>query len=75
MDLEQQLRELVKLQIASPTAVGKAAGIDTSTMSRFMNGGQITLRKASALAEVLGVSLTQPTRMIQPIERGRPRKS
>lgn len=72
--LSQQIRELVEQTHASSYAIAKEAGIDKSAMSRFMNGGRLTMDKLDQLAKVLGVTITSeevsPTP--RPLEKGRP---
>jgi len=71
--LSQQLRELVEKSATSPYAIGKAAGISKSAMSRFMNGGSMAMDKLDQLAAVLGVEITSQVSLVpRPLEKGRP---
>ncbi|CAD77449.1 MAG TPA: XRE family transcriptional regulator [Rhodopirellula baltica] len=74
--LSQQVREIVQQSQTSPSAIAKAAGINQSAMSRFMNDGSLTMEKLDRLAKVLGVSVTTDVSLIpRPPEKGRPAKS
>ncbi len=74
--LSQQLRDLVRQTSTSAYAIAKEAGIEQSAMSRYMNGGRLTMAKLDQLAAVLGVYVTsqQVSTFPRPLEKGRPRK-
>jgi transcriptional regulator with XRE-family HTH domain len=73
--LSQQIRKLVEKSSTSSYAIAQQAGIDKSAMSRFMNGGRLTMDKLDQLAKVLGVSVIQEvTQVKRPPVKGRPRK-
>jgi len=57
--LSQQIRMLVEKSSTSSYAIAQQAGIDKSAMSRFMNGGRLTMDKLDQLAKVLGISVVQ----------------
>jgi len=54
--IDQQLREACR-EYGSQYALSKASGIDQSLLSRFLNGYDIRLQSAAALAEFLGLEL------------------
>lgn len=72
--LSEQIRDLVNQSSMSPHAIAKEASIEKSTMSRFMNGGTLTMQKLDQLATVLGVSVQSEVSMKKAVDRGRPRK-
>lgn len=73
--LSQQVRELVTEQPTSVYAIAKQAGIDKATMSRFMNGGSLTMGKLDRLASVLGIIVTSDVSLVpRPLVKGRPPK-
>lgn len=73
--LSQQIRELVVEQPTSVYAIARQAGIDKATMSRFMNGGALTMGKLDRLAGILGVSITSDVSLVpRPLAKGRPQK-
>lgn len=52
------------------------ADIDKSAMSRFMNGGRLTMEKLDQLARVLGVTVSsgEISKVPRPLEKGRPKQ-
>lgn len=71
--LSQQIRDLVEQSSTSSYAIAREAGIDKSAMSRFMNGGSLTMKKLDQLASVLGVTVTAKISKVPlPLEKGRP---
>lgn len=74
--LSQQIRDLVDGSPTSTYAIARAADIDKSAMSRFMNGGRLTMDKLDQLARVLGVTvhLDEISRVPRPLEMGRPKQ-
>ncbi len=71
--LSQQIRDLVSQSPTSSYAIAREAGIDKSAMSRFMNGGRLTMDKLDQLARVLGVAVTSEVSLVpRPLEKGRP---
>ena len=71
--LSQQIRELVEQSATSSYAIAREAGIDKSAMSRFMNGGRLTMDKLDQLGKVLGVVVTPEVSVVpEPLEKGRP---
>lgn len=73
--LSQQIRDLISQSTTSTYAIARAADIDKSAMSRFMNGGNLTMDKLDKLAEVLGVIVTsEVSRVPMPLLKGRPKE-
>ncbi len=73
--LSQQIRDLVSQSATSSYAIARAAEISKSAMSRFMNGGNLTMDKLDKLAEVLGVIVTSEVSFVPlPLVKGRPKK-
>jgi transcriptional regulator with XRE-family HTH domain len=71
--LSQQIRDLVQQAPTSSYAIAREAGIDKSSMSRFMNGGRLTMDKLDQLARVLGAVITAEVSLVpRPLEKGRP---
>lgn len=71
--LSQQIREIVEKSPSSSYAIAKAAGIEKSAMSRFMNGGRLTMDKLDQLARVFGLVVTPEVSSVPlPLEKGRP---
>jgi transcriptional regulator with XRE-family HTH domain len=74
--LSDQIRDLIREYSTSPNAIAKEAGIDSTSISRFMNGENITVRKLDQLAKVLGVTVTSELSSVPlPSEKGRPKKT
>lgn len=74
--LSEQIRDLVKESSTSAYAIARAAEIDKSAMSRFMNGGRLTMEKLDQLARVLGVTVSSDEISLvpRPLEKGRPKQ-
>ena len=74
--LSQQVRELVERSSTSAYAIARAADIDKSAMSRFMNGGRLPMDKLDQLARVLGVTVSSGDISLipRPLEKGRPKQ-
>lgn len=73
--LSEQIKELVRQSSTSAYAIAQQAGIDKSAMSRFMNGGKLTMDKLDRLATVLGVTVTREVSQVKrPSVKGRPPK-
>lgn len=73
--LSEQIRDLIRVSSTTPHAIAKEAGIDSTSISRFMNGENITVRKLDQLAKVLGVTVTSELSTVPlPSEKGRPKK-
>jgi len=74
--LSQQIRKAVLQSPTSTYAIARAADIDKSAMSRFMNGGSLTMEKLDRLAGVLGVSIQFDgvSLVPRPLEMGRPKQ-
>lgn len=74
--LSQQIRDLVEGSSTSTYAIARAADIDKSAMSRFMNGGRLTMDKLDQLARVLGVTVhsDEISLVPRPLEMGRPKQ-
>ncbi len=71
--LSQQLREIVEKSPTSSYAIAREAEISKSAMSRFMNGGRLTMEKLDSLAKVLGVVVASEVSLIPaPLPKGRP---
>lgn len=74
--ISEQIREIVRQSSMSPYAIAREAGIHKSVMSRFMNGGTLTMAKLDALANALGIIVSaEVARVPRPLEKGRPKKS
>jgi transcriptional regulator with XRE-family HTH domain len=71
--LSEQIRNFVKESPMSPYAIAKEAEIEKSTMSRFMNGGALTMQKIDQLAKVLGLVVSSEVTLRKSVERGRPK--
>jgi len=73
--LSEQIRELIRNCSTSPFAIARAAGIDSTSISRFMNGGNITVKKLDQLARILGVEIQSSVSLVpRALEKGRPAK-
>ena len=73
--LSEQIKELVRQSSTSAYAIAQQAGIEKSAMSRFMNGGKLTMDKLDRLATVLGVTVTREVSQVKrPSAKGRPPK-
>lgn len=73
--LSEQVRDLIRASTSSPYAIARAGGIDSTSISRFMNGGNITVSKLDQLAKVLGLVVeTEVSFVPRPLEKGRPVK-
>ncbi len=72
--LSEQVRALVDKSPMSTYAIAKEAGIDKSTMSRFMNGGSLSLEKFDRLAQVLGIQIASSVAAVRKLPMGRPSK-
>lgn len=71
--LSEQIREIIRQSSTSSYAIAREAGIDKSAMSRFMNGGNLTMGKLDQLASVLGVIvITEVSQVPRQLTKGRP---
>ena len=75
MSISDELRKAIRDQPASPNRIGNLCGLDNPSMSRFMNGGNMTLAKADRIAKLLGLRLTRAEHTIEPVKLGRPKSS
>ena len=57
--ISDQLREIIRQNNASNYAIAKEARIDKATLSRFMNGSNLTTKNVDKLGIALGIQLTQ----------------
>jgi predicted XRE-type DNA-binding protein len=55
--LTDQVRQAVRSSALSQNEIGRQAGIDKAVMSRFMNGGSMSLESLEQLAEVLQLEI------------------
>ena len=70
--LQDQIRDIINEQPASPFIIARLADIHKSQMSRFMTGaGGLSQRSLNRLASVLGLVVTS-TIKIPPAKKGRP---
>lgn len=73
--LSEQVRVLVRQSTTSAYAIAREAGIEKSAMSRFMQGGTLTMQKLDQLGLVLGlIAKSEVSSVPKPLERGRPKK-
>jgi len=74
--LSDQIRQAIRDSGVSPYQLAKTAGISSSVLSRFLNGGSgLTLTTLDSLADVLGFQVTPSVQRIPlPRKRGRQRK-
>jgi transcriptional regulator with XRE-family HTH domain len=55
--IDDQLREAIKATGLSANAIANATGVPQTTVSRFLNGKNLGLGRASSIAEYLGLEL------------------
>lgn len=56
-DIARQLRSLIHRSGKSVSELSRLSGITQSTLSRFVNGNDMSVHRAAMLAKVLGVEL------------------
>ena len=55
--ISEALREAIKHADCTRYRISQETGVDESVLSRFMSGGNLTLKNADKVAEFLGLEL------------------
>jgi len=56
-DIARQLRSFIRRSPKSVNAISQETGVSQSTLSRFVNGGEMTVGRAAKVAKALGLEL------------------
>ena len=68
--LTEQVRQAIRDSGMTPYLISKHAGISESVLSRFLNGGGMTLKTLEAVGAVLALEITTPAQR----EKSKPKR-
>ena len=75
--MNDQIRMFIAERLSiSSHHVAKLAGIDKSSMSRFMNGGRLSTNNLEKLIKLFGIMVSFDETWLdkKPVKKGRPKK-